>query len=293
MSQKHLVIIFGPTAAGKTDFALQLASHICGEIINADVGQFYVPLSIGTAKPNWQKNTIPHHLFDILNTPRDLTVTQYRSLLIPLLQEVWDRGNVPIIVGGSGFYIASIFFPPHIETEVTPKIIFEFEDKPPEVLWQKLKEIDPKRAQEIHPHDEYRIKRALDIWHTTGIKPSEYQPLYQPLAPYWFVFLTRNRDQLYQRIGERVRIMMDEGWLQEVETLRGTAWEPFLKGKKLIGYDDIFTYLEEPQDQKNYSALVELIAKKTRNYAKRQSTFLRMLQKKLERYSKENEGQLT
>ena len=115
-STKYMIIIYGPTAVGKTDAAFKIAEHISAEIINADVGQFYTPLLIGTAKPDWKKSPVPHHLFDILDEPKDLTVAQYRELLIPVLDEIWRRNNIPIIVSGSGFYLTYIFFPPEANT---------------------------------------------------------------------------------------------------------------------------------------------------------------------------------
>lgn len=283
MIHKHLVVIYGPTGVGKTDFADHLANIVHGEIINADIGQFYTPLSIGTAKPLWQKSPIAHHLFDILDEPRDLTVTQYRELVIALLEDIWQRGNVPIIVGGSGFYIASLFFPPQLPSSKKSMMV-NFEGDDTKSLWDMLNKIDPERAKDIHIHDRYRIVRALEIWHNTGIKPSNYVPIYDPPSPYFMLCLTRDRKQLYERINQRVHEMIEQGWIQEVKLLLGTLWENFLKEKKIIGYDDIIRYLHGPQTNKDYEYLIETIAQKTRNYAKRQLTFWRMMQKKLAPY---------
>ena len=107
-----MLIIFGPTAVGKTDFALKVAERVPAEIVNMDVGQLYTPLSIGTAKPNWRSETVPHHLFDYVDKPRNITVVEYRKILLEVLEDIWQRGKLPIIVGGSGFYLKSIFFPP-------------------------------------------------------------------------------------------------------------------------------------------------------------------------------------
>lgn len=115
MTKQHssyLIIIAGPTGVGKSDVGLALASNINGEIINADVGQLYTPLSIGTAKPEWKESEVPHHLFDVLDKPVDFTVTQYRELLLKTVHDVCNRNRVPIIVGGSSFYLSSLFFPP-------------------------------------------------------------------------------------------------------------------------------------------------------------------------------------
>lgn len=277
MPQRYMLILYGPTGVGKTDCALSLAQRIPAEIINADVGQFYVPLTIGTAKPSWKTSTVPHHLFDILDEPRDITVTEYRNLVIPVLNEVWQRGNIPIIVGGSGFYIASLLFPP----PSLPKEIVDSTFQDEKNLWEQLFAIDPDRAQQIHPHDTYRITRALDIWYSTGTKPSQYIPTYQPIAPFLLVWLTRDRHELYERINQRVIQMFNQGWLEEVMALRGTEWEKFLLKKKLIGYDDIIQYLRQTNPSQSMEDLIATIAQKTRNYAKRQITFWTMLKKKL------------
>lgn len=109
--QNFFVVIYGPTGVGKSDFAEKLAQKIPGEIINADVGQFYIPLSIGTAKPAWHKSVIPHHLFDILDKPKNLTVYEYQKMFTQLTSEIWEHGNIPLAVGGCMFYILSLFFP--------------------------------------------------------------------------------------------------------------------------------------------------------------------------------------
>ena len=140
--------------------------------------------------------------------------------------------------------------------------------------WHQLYEIDPKRALSIHPHDIYRINRALTIYFTTGQKPSEHEPRYQPLASYCFVSLTRDRKELYDAIDKRARMMLQEGWIQETKRLIGTEWQEFLINKKIIGYDDIIHYLHSSENNEvEFGQLADLIAKKTRNYAKRQITF--------------------
>lgn len=274
-----MLIIAGPTGVGKSDFAETLARLIPAEIVNIDMGQCYMPLSIGTAKPAWQESDIPHHLFDIIDDPRDLTVTQYRERLQKTLENIWQRGKLPIVVGGSSFYLNSLFFPPRAEVTEPVELVEEIaQDK----LWDHLYSIDPERAQQIQRNDTYRLKRALEIWYTTGTKPSEYTPTYEPLAPYHMMFLTRDRQELIGRINKRVKSMLNEGWVGEVKPLRGTEWEDFLLRKKIIGYDDILEYLAIPEPtEKEYELLVHTIAKRTRRYAKRQMTFWRMLQTKL------------
>lgn len=273
-----MLIIAGPTAVGKSDFAEKIAAALSAEIVNADMGQCYTPLSIGTAKPDWQASSIPHHGFDTINDPRDLTVIEYRNRLKVILEDIWQRGKLPIVVGGSSFYLASLFYPPKADVDAVPIT----DDEPDADLWYQLSTIDPERAQQIAPTDQFRIKRALEIWRTTGIKPSEYAPTYEPLAPYHMIFLTRETEELNFRIEKRVGQMLQSGWIDEVKQLKGTVWEPFLLRKKIIGYDDILKFLEIPDTGPEEQEMLEqLIVQRTRQYGKRQRTFWRMLEKKL------------
>lgn len=278
LNNKYIYIVFGPTAAGKTDFSLKFASRIKAEIINMDVGQMYVPLSIGTAKPSWQCMNIPHHLFDIISEPKNITVAQYRHMVVAKVNEIWDRGNVPVLVGGSGFYLQSLLFPPKPHQTQGE---FPYEQTPDHMLWQMLNAVDPHRASMIHKNDFYRIKRALTVWHKTGQKPSEQVPIYDPICPFVLTHVTRDRSDLYARIDARVHEMMKEGWLQEASTLKDTPWESFLHTKKIIGYNDLLMYLAGPHSPEILAITIRTIAQKTRHYAKRQETFWRMLERKL------------
>lgn len=278
-NKKSMIIMYGPTGVGKTDCSIELANRLGGEIVNMDMGALYTPLSIGTAKPDWQSSSVPHHLFDVADSPRFITVVQYRELLLGVIEQIWQRGNIPILVGGSGFYLKSLFFPPHGAPIAASDAYTHI---PENKLWQHLMEIDPVRAKAINPQDLYRVKRALDIWYSTGKKPSDHAPVFQPLAPFALYFLKRDRAELYARIDERVLTMIDAGWIAEVQSLRNSDWEPFIHEKKIIGYDDILAYLATDQTDSDKKMLVEKIQKKTRNYAKRQFTFWRSLQKDLQ-----------
>lgn len=276
--QKSIIFIYGPTAVGKSDYAVALANVAPIEIINCDVGQFYTPLSIGTAKPDWKQEEVPHHLFDILDEPQDYTVVEYKKVLMTTCAEIWNRGATPVVVGGSGFYIKSLFFTPSEEVGTTVEKQESYKDEPTEVLWQKLIEIDPKRVQTLHPHDRYRIERSL-ILASLNKSASSFQPEYQDLGvPFLLLCLSRERDELYQRINERTQKMITSGWIDEVVDLEKSLWSPFLKRKKLIGYDAILNVLEHPE---SYETLAETIAQKTRQYAKKQMTFWRMLERSL------------
>lgn len=283
--KKFFIILFGPTGVGKTDLSLELAKQLPVEIVNMDVGQLYTPLSIGTAKPDWRPDKTPHHLFDIIDVPRDYTVLEYREQALSTMEKIWHRNHIPILVGGSGFYLSSLFFPPttgacknHAEPSGHPT---HYESLTPKDLWLELKRIDPERAAAIHPHDTYRINRALAIWQATGKKPSTYTSVYQPPASYFLIFLTRNRQELYARINERVESMLAQGWQQEVQRLLATPWESFLRTKGLIGYPELCDYVSGTQSSEKHAHVIQKIQQKTRAYAKRQETFWRMLEKKL------------
>lgn len=271
----YFLVLFGPTGVGKSEIALLLSHQLPAEIVNIDMGQFYTPLSIGTAKPNWRRIPIPHHLFDILDEPVNFTVIDYRKCFLETVKQIWQRNNLPIVVGGSCFYVKALFFPPRVGAKEVFKTVCPVNDAD---LWKQLYEVDPERALKIHPHDIYRIKRALEIWYSTGKKPSALIPFYNPPAPFTLICLTRDRADLYNRIDKRTEEMLDAGWIDEVRALLGTPWEQFLRTKKLIGYSEILDYLEGKQ---NLPETIERIKQETRNYAKRQLTFWRMMEKQL------------
>jgi len=275
-----MLILYGPTGVGKTEAALAVAQHIPAEIINMDVGQFYTPLSIGTAKPDWKNSPIPHHLFDIINTPVNYTVSEYRTILYKTVSEVIQRGNLPILVGGSGFYLHALLYPPQVAIE--DKDISSLYNQDAD-LWQELYKIDPVRAVAIDKSDEYRIKRALSIWHATGNLPSSYAPVYKPEADYMLIFIERDRQALKTRINLRVHEMLEHGWIDETRKLIDTPWQSFIQKKNLIGYAEIFDYLQGEQTPADFSRMVEVISAKTRQYAKRQFTFWRKLEREIKK----------
>ena len=274
MSLKKLPIlfVFGPTAVGKTDFVEQLGLKAPIEIINMDSTQCYTPLTIGTAKHDWKSFVVPCHLFDSINEPRHQTVAEYRERALVLINSIQKRGNIPVFVGGSGFYLMSLLYPPHSESSNS---LVQSHGS-----WDDLYSIDPERAQLIHKHDQYRINRALSIWHQTGLKPSLYEPLLNPPSDCLLLFLTRDRQELKDRIAARVRIMMKQEFIKEVRSL-DTSWRSFVRDKKIIGYAQVLDYLESDQSAHAYNAMIDAIIQKTAAYAKRQETFWRSLTKKL------------
>lgn len=273
------IIIFGPTGAGKSELADAYAQNLPIEIVNMDIGSFYTPCSIGTAKPEWKKSTVTHHLFDIIDTPKDVSVIEYRNKVENVIKGVWSRSKLPLLVGGSGFYLKSLFFPPL--GNVLYKGVFDEQD---DESWDKLYRIDAERAEKIHPRDRYRISRALRLWRITGCKPSEYKPVYNPLVQHCsLLYLTRDRNDLYTRIDRRVDRMMQDGLIEEVYNLyQQDCWREFLERKKIIGYNDFFNLFESAKhDVVALHRAVSQVKSRTRKYAKRQETFWRMLKKEL------------
>lgn len=286
MKKPFVLFISGPTASGKTGLAENLAEKISAEIINADVGQFYKPLSIGTAKPDLQNSKIPQHLFDIIDTPKDLTTFEYCDLVLNKINEISCKGKIPIVVGGSLFYIKSLYFPSkkfEKKTDVDAKLTET------ESLWETLNQIDPDRAKELHPNDEYRIKRALQIWLTTGVKPSTYKPEFNPPFNSLFIFINPEKEILLDRINKRTQIMFDQGWIDEAKKIMGTGWEKFIVYKGLIGYPEIFEWIKNGEKKDQINSLIKSIQIKTRQYAKKQITFWKSFKKQLLIDSKDNQ----
>lgn len=278
INKKFAIIVSGPTATGKSDFVLELGKTLPIEIVNADIGSFYIKLSIGTAKPDWQSQAIQHHFFDILDTPVNHTAPQFRAQLANLIEEIWSRGNIPVVVGGSAFYIQSFFYKNHELATPDQQLIDQLEVQSAEDLWKQLNFIDPDRAKQIEMNDRYRLVRALAIWYTMQQKPSQFGQIFDPLAPFYFITLTRERDQLYEMINQRVDIMMQRGWLNEVRSfVDDQDWVDFLCKKKMIGYDLLLQYLQGHFSEQDLDDVTNLIAQRTRNYAKRQLTFLKKL----------------
>ncbi len=204
-------------------------------------------------------------------------MARYRAEVYAKVDEVIARGNLPVLVGGSGYYIHSLLFPPQVEIEDVDISQFYADNTN---LWHELLKVDPVRAASIDKADTYRIKRALAIWHATGKLPSSFAPVYNPSVDYILIFLQRDREELKKRINARVLEMMDQGWIAEAGSL-DTAWHEFIEVKNLIGYNEIFDYLSGEKTKKSYDAMVELIQDQTRQYAKRQSTFWRKLEREI------------
>lgn len=277
MSTPPIIIVTGPTASGKSSFAEHLAMLSGGSIINADVAQMYTALSIGTAKPDWQASPIPQYLFDAISTPTDTTVVTYRSMVIAKVEELAPQGKPIIIVGGSLFYVTSLFYPP-LNIADNPTISREQVTTDHNLTpWENLNRIDPERAAELHPNDLYRVERALAIWKNTGKKPSAQKPVYVKPFDATVVCINPPREILFERINKRVDVMLEQGWIEEAEKLMGTPWQTFTSTKGFIGYPELFTWIKNGKKKEDLPTVIATIQQQTRVYAKRQCMFWRRL----------------
>lgn len=285
MNRLKALIITGPTASGKTQLSEMIAEKFSCEIVNADVGQFYTPLSVGTAKPDLSTVSYKHHLFNIIDKPEDLSVVKYRSLVINSIKDICARGKIPVLVGGSLFYIKSLFFPPQefSDSELSAnqtKININELDKIQK--WELLQKIDPERASMLHPNDSYRIGRALEIWIKTGQKPSNYKPKLETEIDALIIYVQPEIEILKKRICERtIQMIENGGWIEETEKLAGTGWETFLVKKGLIGYPEIFSWVKSGKIKNQLPILVEKIQIQTMQYAKRQRIFWKSFEKEI------------
>lgn len=273
-SERPLLIITGPTGSGKTDLSYSLAEKHPIQIINVDRGQWYTPLTIGTAKPDWRNSPYKHWLFDICDAPELLSVVAYRTRILETIESIEKEGALPVLVGGSLFYIESLLYPP-ISVFTTTK-------KQYSGSWDELAQIDPQRAAALHPHDIYRIERALAIWYEAGILPSKLEPIFSPPRKTVIACMSLERSQLYERINKRARIMFEHGWLEEAHSLLDTPWEEFVSTNSIIGYAQLIQYIRQGYQQTKKDGMLEHIGAQTRDYAKRQECFFKRLERKIQ-----------
>lgn len=273
-----IIIVTGPTGVGKTDHSYVIAQRYRGQVINADSGQFLTPLTIGTGKPDWRNKPIAHYLFDIIDEPRKLTVWEYREQVLELIEKIGNQGKIPIIVGGSLFYIKSLLFPPKA---LAPADAAWPTDVPEEQLWPLLNSYDPVRAAALARNDIYRLRRALAIKASTGINPSELVPTCDPPGPFFLIGMTRARHDLEPIIINRITSMIERGWLDEIDQLVGTSWEQFAREHNIIGYKNLFDYRSGPQTERDFARAILEIVHTTRDYARRQMTFWRGLERQI------------
>ena len=281
MKKEPLVILTGPTAAGKTKLSISLAKAVNGEIISADSMQVYKGLDIGSAKiKQSEMEGIRHYLIDILDPKESFDVVQFQSLALTAMKEIRAKGKVPIIVGGTGFYIQSILYDiDFTETRGNGGLRKKYEEIAEKegvfYLHEMLRQCDSESAKNIPPQNVKRVIRALEFFEETGSKISEHNALQrQKESPYnsaYFV-LHDTREKLYEQINRRVDLMMDEGLEEEVKQLKERGLSRGMVSMQGLGYKEILAYLDGEYTK---DEAVGIIKRDTRHFAKRQLTWFR------------------
>ncbi|MBI4301331.1 MAG: tRNA (adenosine(37)-N6)-dimethylallyltransferase MiaA [Chloroflexi bacterium] len=247
---KPVIAIVGPTAAGKSRLALELAQILCGEVVNADSRQVYRFMNIGTAKPSPKEQAlVPHHLIEIVSPDEEFSLAQYQRLAYEAIADIFARGRWPLLVGGSGLYVWAVVegwqipsVPPHWELRHT----LEAQDS--QKLYQELMKVDPQAAQRIDSRNTRRVIRALEVCLKTGMPFSQFQRKLPPPFPFIVVGLTTGREDLYRRIDERVEAMVKAGLVEEVRGLLERGYSPQLSAMSSVGYKQMIKYLEGKLD---------------------------------------------
>jgi len=278
---KPLVILTGPTAVGKTAMSVELAKRINGEIISADSIQVYKYLDIGSAKVTQEEmDGVKHYLIDELEPDENFDITVFKDKAVKYIEEIYSKGKVPIIAGGTGFYIQSVLFDIQFEdadadAEYRKELEETVKTKGPEYIHNILRNIDPKSAEIIHYNNVKRVIRALEYYKKTGKPISEHNEVQrQNESPYNFVYFVLNDDRelLYERINKRVDIMVEDGLFEEVEGLIKKGYSRELNSMQGIGYREVFDFFDGNLTKEE---TIEKIKLNTRHFAKRQLTWFK------------------
>ena len=278
--QIPIIAVVGPTASGKTALAVKLAKHFNGEIISADSMQIYKYLDIATAKPDEdEKEGISHHLMDFLEPDERFSVSQYKKLADKAAEDIYSRGKIPVLVGGTGLYVDNFLNAVELteyelSMDIREKLMKRAEEEGVEKLYQELMAFDPEAAEKINPNDKKRIVRAHELYEATGVtitqqnNASKVNP-----TPYKACIIGLNaydRDVLYSRINLRVDKMAEAGLLEETKNFY-SKYTPDTAGQA-IGYKELLPYLN---GEKSLEECLENLKMATRRYAKRQLTWFR------------------
>ncbi|MBN2011001.1 tRNA (adenosine(37)-N6)-dimethylallyltransferase MiaA [candidate division KSB1 bacterium] len=274
---KQVVIIVGPTAIGKTSLSLELSQRFSTEIVSADSRQIYRYMNIGTAKPTQHElHMAPHHFIDIKNPDEYYSAGMYGEEARLTIDDLLKKEKLPVVVGGSGFYIQALVdgfddvaaYDSDIKLELQQRVQTDGLGK----LYAELQLIDRTTAERLHPNDTQRILRALEVWQITGkpisvfqvsqLNPCQFSPIY--------IGLMLNRQKLYKQIEKRVDEMVARGLVDEVKHLQELGYNESLQSLRTVGYQEVFEFLH---GQYPIHHMVGLIKQKTRNYAKRQITW--------------------
>ena len=277
---EKILIITGATATGKTAFAIECAKLLNGEIISCDSMQIYRNLDIGTAKPTLaEQQSVPHYLINVVDANKEFSVQQFVNLAQEKITDIISRGKLPIIVGGTGLYIRALIYPYSFcssqkNEQVREKLNDILNKKGATYLYSMLKEVDNDSAIKIHPNDTKKVMRALEIFETTGV-PKSKQNVGEdsPRYDYEMIALTMPREILYERINNRVDLMFKMGLENEISALlKAGKVSRNSQSMSAIGYKEFFDYFDK---KITLDEVKQLIKQHSRNYAKRQETFIR------------------
>lgn len=278
-----LLIIVGPTASGKTRLSVEIAKHYDGEIISADSMQIYKKMDVGTAKvKEEEKQGIPHYMIDIVDPNVEFSVAEYEKMTKPIIDNIYNRGKIPIVVGGTGLYIDSLIYTMNFSDFVNnhefrnalKNIVSVYGN---EYLFNKLKKIDPIVAKKLHPNDIRRVIRALEVYQFTGKTISHYQEqssnrLNTKYNPIMIGLNYRDRNKLYKKIDNRVDEMIKNNLVDEVVNLLKIGYNKYDTSMQALGYKEFVEYLD---GKITLDEAIENLKKRTRRYAKRQITWFK------------------
>lgn len=286
------LVICGATASGKTALAVECAKRLNGEVISADALLVYRGLNIGTAKPTAEEmQGIPHYMIDVVDPRESFSVSDYERMALPVLEEIFSRGKVPILCGGTGFYMNALLYRRSLgKVAANENVRRKYEQIAAErgngYLHSLLEEVDAESAEKLHENDVKRVVRALEIYELTGKRKSEQNDGDEPRIPYRAVAFDYPREELYARINARVDAMLQAGLVEEVEGLLKDGVSPNSQCMQGIGYKEVVEILKNEDLHSTMSDKIntttdiintmrDIIQKNTRNYAKRQLTFFR------------------
>ncbi|MBE5874054.1 MAG: tRNA (adenosine(37)-N6)-dimethylallyltransferase MiaA [Lachnospiraceae bacterium] len=281
MNKSPMIVLTGPTAVGKTKLSIALAKAVGGEIISADSMQVYRKMDIGSAKITQEEmQGIPHHLIDVLEPWEDFNVVVFQKLCKECLKGIYERGHIPIVTGGTGFYIQALlrdidFTENEENTAYREELESIAQEKGAEILHQMLRDVDAPSAEAIHANNIKRVIRALEFHKLTGKRISDHneqEKIKEPAYNSCYFVLNDIRELLYKRIDMRVDEMLKNGLVEEVKVLQSLGMKKEMVSMQGLGYKEILAYLE---DEITLEEAVYLIKRDTRHFAKRQLTWFR------------------
>lgn len=284
MTKPKVIVILGPTAVGKTKLSIDLAKNLNGEIISADSMQIYKYMNVGTAKPLVEEmQGITHHLIDTVTPDEDFSVAQYQERAFKYIDEILSHNKIPMVVGGTGLYINSLIYNVQFSETITDeKYRAELNDtalnKGNEYLHNMLEKIDPQAAKLIHSNDIKRIIRALEVYKCTGNTISYFNSISKSIpSKYDFIIIGLNMDRqlLYQRINNRVDLMIKDGLINEVKSLLEMGYNNRNTSMQAIGYKELIQFVE---GDISLESAVDKIKQESRRYAKRQITWFKKVE---------------